>query len=124
MLELQAQVQRAREAISTPALTQSAAFALGVVIGMAFWLVFVSNPPTLATFGTIIGAIAAGGLTSAMDLIASKANQKRHFAWYFIGLLVGVFVMIALIASSIQDPLVFPSSSASPSESLAPSPSS
>jgi hypothetical protein len=95
-------------------ITQIAAFAFGVLVGMVFWLILVSDPPTLAALATAFGALTGAILTGAIDVLSTARNKRAHVGLYIIGLLIGAFVMIALINWEVVDTLNIPESSGSP----------
>lgn len=99
------------------AVTQVAAGAWGVLVGMVFWLVLVSNPPTFATLAAALVILTGVVLTGALDVLSTASTRRLHTGLYFIGLLIGAVVMIGLLAGSIVDPLNIPASSASPAPS-------
>jgi hypothetical protein len=111
-----AEVQRRVRRGTETQVTQVAAGAFGVFVGMVFWQVFQANPPALLSLASAIGAVTGGVMTGIIDALTPADGKKVHTAYYIIGLLAGVLLMIALIYLEIVPQLTMqPTPSPSPS---------
>jgi len=110
--------------LRTSTLTQIAAGAFGIIVGMTFWQVFQATPANLTGFATAVGALLGAVLMGAIDALTPQRTKRRHVAVYVIGLLIGVFLMIALLKTGTVDPLKpAPTSSSAPSAAPTAAPS-
>ena len=117
---LEAQVVRLTE----KHVTQFAALCFGVFVGLVFWLVLQSNPPTLIALSAVVAPLIGVILTGALDVLTPARGRRLHAAYYIIGLLVGVLLMMFLIWSGVQTPLAPPATpTPTPTSTATPTPS-